>query len=105
MSRLLIVSDDEHVFLTAGVLPVVESAEELAIVFNYATGQDLQETVEPDDALIVLAPASKAEMDEAIDAGWLPVSDILTAFGQGEFDEETGTAVTLYAARSAGLDE
>ena len=105
MSRLLIASEDEHVFLTAGVLPVVDSAAELAIVFRYATGQELQEVVEPDGSLIVLAPSARTEMDETIDASWVPVSDILAAFGRGEFDDETGTAVTLYAARAAGLGE
>lgn len=104
MSRLLIVSDDEHVFLTANVLPVVSSAEELAVVFHYATGTDLQESVvADDDSLIVLAPSARAQLDEDLNVAWLPVSDVLAAFGRDDFDEETGTAVTLYAARAAGL--
>lgn len=106
MSRLLIVSDDEHVFLTANVLPVVSSAEELAVVFHYATGTDLRESVvADDDSLIVLAPSARAQLDEDLNATWVPVSDVLAAFGRGDFDEETGTAVTLYAARAAGLGE
>ncbi len=103
MSRLLVVSADDHVFLTAGVLPVVDSASEIAVVFKYATGTELKETIEPDDALIVIAPSARGEMDASIDASWVPVQAILNAFGNGEFDEETGTAVTLYVARTVGL--
>jgi hypothetical protein len=100
---LLIVSDDEYVFLTANVLPIVDSAAEVSIVFRYATGTELNEDIEPDGSLIALAPAPRADLDPNLDTTWKPLSEILAAFGAGDFDEETGTAVTLYAARTAGL--
>lgn len=99
MSRLLIVSHDERVFLTAGVLPPVETQQELEVIFRFATGRDLEDPPQPDDELIVLAPADRAALPSDIDAEWVPMSDVLTKFGSGEpFDEETGTAVTRYAA-------
>lgn len=106
MSRLLIVSEDEFVFLTAGVLPPVATQQELEILFRFATGKDLEDPPQPDDELIILAPSARADIPDDIDAQWVPIAEVLSAFGSGgEFDEETGTAVTRYAAYVAFTDD
>lgn len=96
-SPMLIVSEDEHVFLLNEALPMAENREQVAAVLRYATGL-VVEPPKPDGGLLVFAGSPRVEQELG---SWMHVEQILAAVAAGDFDDESGAAVVMFATRRA----
>lgn len=96
-SPLLIVSEDDHVFLLNDALPMAENRRQVSAVLRYATGLNV-DAPKPDGGLLVFAGTPRVDQELG---SWMAVESILAAVAAGDFDDESGSAVVMFAARRA----